>query len=79
MPNCFAIDFSSPSPVIVLQVILIAVHASIIVYRQHELTKEMDGVHERLDRIFAERVRPIYEQKAPPVQYHQPPYPPQQR
>jgi hypothetical protein len=85
MPNCLAIDFSSPSTVVVLQIILLAVHASLIVYKQHELTKEMDGVHERLDRIFADRIRPIYDptnpknQVPPPVHYNQPPYPPQQQ
>jgi len=82
MPNCIAIDFSSPSAVVVLQIILLAVHASLVVYKQHELSKELDGVHDRLDRIFQERVRPIYDpanpkNQVPPPIYTQPPYPPQ--
>ena len=69
MPNCFAIDFSNPSPVIVLQLVLLAVHASVIVYRQNERRKEMYGVHERLDRIFNDRAT---QHATKPIQYHQP-------
>lgn len=70
MPNCLAIDFSSPSPVVVLQLILLAAHASLLIYAHNEKIKELDGVHKRLDHIFADRLRPTYD---PAQQVPQPP------